>query len=1739
MSGCDTTQTRVEGTDFVWLTFIGSPDLETHFSTLLKNLTDAFAVCACGGRTHECAISQLGAWVKRQRARRTTLELAQIPTNNTLPLPSTTPADSQDSQGPQAGSITGADSGLTGLHPSHYHHPEPTLPIHPAHTGAVAAVMGSAGFGVATGGDVSEEEDENLGMVPGPGALPRRSFARKAGQVVGETQEGVVRGLWEKEGGYVFPHPQLGRQGDGFVVRGGEETESDGDRPRARTIPRPAGTLQAPIELDQEQVTMPLPGETPADALRRIKGIDLGVLVGGSRGVKVLKPEHGGMHGVRIDERWGHVRSGDVRNRGQQVQRRSSIATVGADADEALIGREKRKRVDEEEGPVRKKARKDVEMAIIEQIEVIQDETCETYMPPRARKGWKSFRQLFEQRGKCLLCSAVNSATEYTFVGAVPQRSSPRRSPERMEVDAPFPILVQSQSHHQPQPPSQPLQQFVVVSPQLPAEQLRSTQPHSRPQSQRPAFTSLPSSSYTHNTHSQSTEAPTPRSEILSSALYTPGPPREQQERNHQYPFPSANLSNANSNGAKLIHPTPHHMQSTQPTPQVLQMEDKELSPPPVTRKISGAPPQVQQHPQLVHGRGGSVPQVSIPRPAAPVSVDLLNLLTLIDIALQAPAIQRSRGGMSLAGMLNSPVQSMRHLPSTSTPAAISASIVVQHSMSSAFIPTAREASCSGYAFDSARASMSTGRDSILSSGPPRQRTESTSTVGPGIQNGPTSAGLYTSQPFISQRTISAGSPPPNVPLYSHRLHSVGPRGVLHPPSPPHRPPQHIHAQPIAVHPHPPVVRPRTASSPAPLQAVPSPSRASVTPPPPPSLPSRPTGTRSPSTHALDPQAAFQMPLEVKMEIVEDLPMEEDAEEPQVHTYSPAAFQVPPSSNSSAMVTPVMVDPPAEPFPIRHTETSVPIQEATQPGPGPAEPPRKASAVPTSCPSPVIPAPRQASVALSVASQAPTVTPDPVSGFRQPSTSPASRQQSVILAPARRQTSVAPVLCQPTVAPLPPLPAQGQTPVPQRQKSLVPEPFVTASPAPVYRSPSPALGEVSSEVAMVPPLPGQTPEPPPTHNPQPEQAVRPLTPVTMVLQSRQSLLDDIWSDAAVVVRPESSSSSGMRPPLQPSHPNERLKVEIPKQDVKMISPASSSPLSSPPDEHDEQGSSEVESDEESDGDDHNEDESMTGSNDEESSEGPFIRIRRGKSTTTVESPLSGSSPPRRLSTTGTRTARNIVLESPEEGEVPVGDGHSSLPPPLRPSTIRTTPPILSPTPIPKYDNMMELDEQPQAEIPSTTNRPPAPPKLLKPLEPPKPPTTTEPTPTPTAKTVIAPKSVALEEAPTASTRQPSPPKAPSVRRIPFSEYKNRKREQGIQSKKVPLPEITGGSIAPLLGPAASAPILTPTTTTSSLSGAYSSVLSTPSAMSGLGPFMIGGSTTPISEPTPTSPPKKDILTSLTRLSTGDPVPPSLVSPSVAMPALSPALSVVNSGSSSQISADPRLRPTSPVAAPGVLTKPNGHSSIIPAVVPSVPSVQPATTVAVGRASTTPVLRRTPPTGPKADRERRPPISPRTAPVAPTVQTSGRPPPKLVPPTTKEDGEIDPSRPSSPLATPISKRGWEEAPKQPRAFNKLNGPNATGSASPASPAVSRDGHGSGPSRANTGWRGGRGGHPPTGPRALRENGPPRSNTVGGGYGPRGPHDRDWEPDRERDAGWRERDRRDRDRDREWDRERRRR
>ena len=1083
------------------------------------------------------------------------------------------------------------------------------------------------------------------------------------------------------------------------------------------------------------------------------------------------------------------------------------------------------------------------------------------------------------------------------------------------------------------------------------------------------------------------------------------------------------------------------------------------------------------------------------------------------DIALQPPPIQsRSRGGMSLAGMLNSPVQSMRPLPPTSMPAALSAPLLVQQSMSSAFIPPARESSYSGYAFDSTRASMSTGRDSISSSGPPRQRTESTSTVGPSPsgQNGPMSAGLYPPQPTVWQRTIPVGSPPPNLPQsqpYSYQPPSVGTRGaahVLYPQSLSHPPPQQVHTEPAVAHQSPPVVRPRTAPSPIPLQAVPSPSYASVTPAPPPSLPSRLTSTRSPSMRPFDRRSVSQIPLEVKMEIVEGLPMGEDAEDQQVHTFSPAAFQVPPSSNSSVMVTPVMVDPPPKSFPVRHRGPSMPVQEVTQPVPAPTEPAYRPS-----------PTPRQVSMALSVVSETPADTPDVITGPRQPSISPA-QQQSV--QPVSRQVSVTLKPCQDMVAPLPSPPAQEPIPGPQREKSLVPEPFVTASPAPVDRSPS----LPSDPILPVPPLQGQTLE---LHIAELEQVVRSPSPVPAVLQHRQSLLEDIWRDTAVVVRPQSSSSSGMRPQMQPKRPTERPKVEIPEQDAKMISPASSSPLSSPPDEHDNQASSEVESDEESDEEgDCDEDESMTESNDEESSEDLPIRIRRGKRTTTVE--FSDSSSPPRIPLAGTHTVRSNTLGSPKGDEVPVDDGHPSPspPPPPKASTICTAPSII---PTSEHDNLMELDEQPQAGISSTADRPSTP----QTLEPPKPPANTEPAPTPSTKTA--------EEAPTMVPRQSSP-KAPPVRRIPYSEYRNRKREQGVQPKVVPLPETTGGSIAPLLGLAASTPVQTPTNTTSPLNGPYSSVLSTStaSAMSGLGAFMSGGSTTSIGEPTPVPLPKKDPLTCLPRPSARVPTPPSLIGASAMMPAPSSTLSLVNSGSSNQTSTDPRLRPLSPVALPTVSTKSNGHSSMTPTSIPIVSPVLPAPTVPLVRSNTTPMLRRTPPTGPKADRERRPPVSPRTAPAA---QTPGRPPPKLPPSTPKEDGEIDPSRPSSPLAKPIPgrlSRGWEETPKQPRAF-KRNGPNAAGSVSPASPAVSRDDLGSGPSRANSGWRGGRGGHPPTGPRALRENGTLRSNTVGGGYGPRGSHDRDWDPERDRDAGWRDRERRDRDRDREWGRERRRR
>ena len=57
---------------------------------------------------HKCAVSWLGVRVKQQHARWKTLA-----TNIPLLSPSTTPTDSQDLQVPQAGSIAGADNGLT------------------------------------------------------------------------------------------------------------------------------------------------------------------------------------------------------------------------------------------------------------------------------------------------------------------------------------------------------------------------------------------------------------------------------------------------------------------------------------------------------------------------------------------------------------------------------------------------------------------------------------------------------------------------------------------------------------------------------------------------------------------------------------------------------------------------------------------------------------------------------------------------------------------------------------------------------------------------------------------------------------------------------------------------------------------------------------------------------------------------------------------------------------------------------------------------------------------------------------------------------------------------------------------------------------------------------------------------------------------------------------------------------------------------------------------------------------------------------------------------------------------------------------------------------------------------------------------------------------------------------------------------------------------------------------------
>ena len=68
-----------------------------------------------------------------------------------------------------------------------------------------------------------------------------------------------------------------------------------------------------------------------------------------------------------------------------------------------------------------------------------------------------------------------------------------------------------------------------------------------------------------------------------------------------------------------------------------------------------------------------------------------LGLVSGTDIALQPPPIQsRSRSGMSLAGMLNSPVQSIWPLQPMSMPAAVPAPLPVQHSMERIHSPCPR-----------------------------------------------------------------------------------------------------------------------------------------------------------------------------------------------------------------------------------------------------------------------------------------------------------------------------------------------------------------------------------------------------------------------------------------------------------------------------------------------------------------------------------------------------------------------------------------------------------------------------------------------------------------------------------------------------------------------------------------------------------------------------------------------------------------------------------------------------------------------------------------------------------------------------------------------------------------------------------------------------------------------------------------------------------------------------------------
>jgi len=112
------------------------------------------------------------------------------------------------------------------------------------------------------------------------------------------------------------------------------------------------------------------------------------------------------------------------------------------------------------------------------------------------------------------------------------------------------------------------------------------------------------------------------------------------------------------------------------------------------------------------------------------------------------------------------------------------------------------------------------------------------------------------------------------------------------------------------------------------------------------------------------------------------------------------------------------------------------------------------------------------------------------------------------------------------------------------------------------------------------------------------------------------------------------------------------------------------------------------------------DDKDSGYSQSDSSEGPFVRIRRGKSTT-VESP---SPPPRRISIAGTRLVRSVVLELSEEDEVPVDVDYSSPPQPPRVSAIRTTPSIPPPK-APSVRRKRRRRETPSEEQLSFTGSP--------------------------------------------------------------------------------------------------------------------------------------------------------------------------------------------------------------------------------------------------------------------------------------------------------------------------------------------------------------------------------------------------------------------------------------------------